>query len=48
MADRTVISESSCDAWNRHDAAAFATSFAVGGVYVDPLTRVEPPGRIEQ
>jgi SnoaL-like domain len=28
------------DAWNRHDAAAVAASFAAGGVYTDPLTRI--------
>jgi heme-degrading monooxygenase HmoA/ketosteroid isomerase-like protein len=32
------------DAWNRHDAAAVAASFAAGGVYADPLTRVDVSG----
>ena len=32
------------DAWKRHDAAAVAASFAVGGVYTDPLTRGELSG----
>jgi heme-degrading monooxygenase HmoA/predicted ester cyclase len=32
------------DAWNRHDAAAVAASFAAGGVYADPLTRVDLSG----
>jgi predicted ester cyclase/heme-degrading monooxygenase HmoA len=32
------------DAWNRHDAAAVAASFAAGGVYADPLTRVDISG----
>jgi len=29
------------DAWNRHDADAVAAAFAAGGVYADPLTRVD-------
>src|SRR5262245_33623348 len=32
------------DAWNRHDAAAVAGSFAAGGVYADPLARVDLSG----
>jgi DNA-binding transcriptional ArsR family regulator len=32
------------DAWNRHDATAVAASFAAGGVYPDPLTRVDLSG----
>jgi predicted ester cyclase len=32
------------DAWNRHDAAAVAGSFAEGGVYADPLTHVDLSG----
>jgi predicted ester cyclase len=32
------------DAWNHHDAAAVAASFAAGGVYADPLTRVDLSG----
>jgi predicted ester cyclase/heme-degrading monooxygenase HmoA len=31
-------------AWNRHDAAAIAAPFAAGGLYADPLTRVELSG----
>jgi heme-degrading monooxygenase HmoA len=42
MADTTVtILENYYNAWNRHDAAAVAASFAAGGVYGDPLTRVD-------
>jgi ketosteroid isomerase-like protein/heme-degrading monooxygenase HmoA len=33
------------DAWNRHDAAALAASFANGGVYADPLTPGDLVGR---
>jgi heme-degrading monooxygenase HmoA/ketosteroid isomerase-like protein len=45
MPDTTAaIIESYYDAWNRHDAAAVAASFATGGVYADPLTRVELSG----
>jgi heme-degrading monooxygenase HmoA/predicted ester cyclase len=29
------------DAWNRHDAAAIAAAFAVGGRYADPLSPAE-------
>jgi heme-degrading monooxygenase HmoA/predicted ester cyclase len=32
------------EAWNRHDAAAVAASFTAGGVYADPLTRVDLSG----
>jgi heme-degrading monooxygenase HmoA len=32
------------DAWNRHDAAAVVGSFGAGGLYADPLTRVEVGG----
>jgi ketosteroid isomerase-like protein/heme-degrading monooxygenase HmoA len=39
-----AIIERFYDAWNRHDAAAVAASFAAGGVYADPLTRVDLSG----
>src|SRR5262249_20448625 len=32
------------DAWNRHDAAAVAASFAADGVYADPLAGVDLSG----
>jgi ketosteroid isomerase-like protein/heme-degrading monooxygenase HmoA len=32
------------DAWNRQDAGAVAASFVAGGVYSDPLTRVDLSG----
>jgi heme-degrading monooxygenase HmoA len=32
------------DAWNRHDVAAVVRSFGAGGLYADPLTRVEVGG----
>src|SRR4029453_1219875 len=39
-----AIIERFYDAWNRHDAAAVAASFAAGGVHADPLTRVDLSG----
>jgi predicted ester cyclase/heme-degrading monooxygenase HmoA len=45
MADTTAtVIENYYDAWNRHDAAAVADSFAAGGIYADPLTRVDLSG----
>src|SRR5262249_54206811 len=45
MAETTAtIIQSYYDAWNRHDAAAVVASFAAGGVYADPLTRVDLSG----
>jgi ketosteroid isomerase-like protein/heme-degrading monooxygenase HmoA len=45
MADLTAtIIEAYYAAWNRHDAAAVAASFAAGGVYADPLTRADLSG----
>jgi heme-degrading monooxygenase HmoA len=41
---RATVIENYYDAWNRHDAAAIAASFAEGGVYADPLTRVDISG----
>src|SRR5262245_18223856 len=32
------------DAWNRHDAAAIVASLAAGGVFADPVTRVDLSG----
>ena len=40
----TAIIDRVYDAWNHHDAAAIAASFAAGGVYADPLTRVDLSG----
>jgi heme-degrading monooxygenase HmoA len=42
--ETTAIIDGFYDAWNRHDAAAVAESFAAGGAYVDPLTRVDLAG----
>src|SRR4029453_4333138 len=39
-----AIIERFYDAWNRHDAAAVAASFAAGGVDADPPTRVDLSG----
>jgi predicted ester cyclase len=45
MPDTTAtIIENVYEAWNRHDAAAIVASFAAGGVYADPLTRVDLSG----
>jgi hypothetical protein len=41
---RATVIENYYDAWNRHDDAALAASFAEGGVYADPLTRVDISG----
>jgi steroid delta-isomerase-like uncharacterized protein len=42
MAETMIATiENHYDAWNRHEAAAVAASFASGGVYADPLTRVD-------
>src|SRR5262245_13110414 len=40
----TAIVHRFYDAWNRHDAAAIGASFAPGGVYADPLTRIDLSG----
>src|SRR5262245_9602372 len=39
--DTAAIIDRYYDAWNRHDAASVAASFAPGGVYADPVTRIE-------
>ena len=45
MADPTAsIFDNFYEAWNRHDAAAIGASFGAGGVYADPVTRVELAG----
>jgi len=40
----TTIIENYYDAWNHHDAAAVAASFAAEGMYADPLTRIDLSG----
>jgi hypothetical protein len=44
MPDTTATIDNVYEAWNRHDATAIAASFAAGGVYADPLTRVDLSG----
>jgi hypothetical protein len=45
MPDTTAtIIDNVYEAWNCHDAAAIAASFAAGGVSADPLTRVDLSG----
>lgn len=42
MPERTAaIIDRFYEAWNRQDAAAVAASFAPGGVYADPVTRID-------
>ena len=49
MPEKTAaIIDTFYDAWNRHDAAAVAASFAADGVYADPLTRRASPATTSQ
>jgi heme-degrading monooxygenase HmoA len=41
---KMMITDVFYEAWNHHDAAAVAASFAEYGVYADPLTRVDLSG----
>ena len=44
MPDKTAIVDNFYDEWNRHAVAAIVEPFAAGGLYADPLTRIDVRG----